>query len=160
MKRIILVRHAKSDWPEGLDDFDRPLAKSGQNDAKLMSEFLKNNNVSIDHFVSSPALRTRSTCEIFNEQYQINCSFAEPLYHPSEDNILSVIYNLDNRYNTVALFSHNNGISNFANAFTNKIIHMPTCGTFAFDIECDSWSEFEGAKKNFAFFYEPKKIMK
>ena len=33
MKKLILVRHAKSDWPEGIDDFNRPLAERGKEDA-------------------------------------------------------------------------------------------------------------------------------
>ena len=41
MKQLILVRHAKSDWPEETSDFDRPLADSGLQDALKMSKFLK-----------------------------------------------------------------------------------------------------------------------
>ena len=40
MKTLILVRHAKSDWPENTDDFDRPLAERGLEDAVKMSKFL------------------------------------------------------------------------------------------------------------------------
>ena len=39
MKTLILVRHAKSDWPEETADFDRPLAEKGQHDAEKMSRF-------------------------------------------------------------------------------------------------------------------------
>jgi phosphohistidine phosphatase len=46
MKKLILVRHAKSDWPEETEDFDRPLADKGLEDAMNMSRFLKNNNIS------------------------------------------------------------------------------------------------------------------
>ena len=66
MKTLILVRHAKSDWPENTDDFDRPLAESGLQDAVKMSNFLKNQNIAIDKMVSSPALRALNTCEIFH----------------------------------------------------------------------------------------------
>ena len=41
MKKLILVRHAKSDWPEETEDFDRPLADKGLEDAMHMSRFLK-----------------------------------------------------------------------------------------------------------------------
>ena len=157
MKRIILVRHAKSDWPANTEDFDRPLAESGFRDARKMSSFLKNKGLKIHQFVTSPALRTATTCQLFNDVYDINCITAEKLYNPSEDNFLSVIYDLDDSVDSVALFSHNNGISNFANSFSNTIFHMPTCGVAAFDVECDSWSGFEGANKKLAFFYEPKK---
>jgi phosphohistidine phosphatase len=158
MKKLILVRHAKSDWPEETDDFDRPLADKGLEDAMNMSRFMKNKNISIDYLVSSPALRALNTCRIFNQTYQLSMTTAEKLYNPSERNFESVIYALDDQLNSVALFSHNNGISNFANSISEDIFHFPTCGVAGFEIDCNSWSEFDGAKKKLLFFYEPGKI--
>jgi phosphohistidine phosphatase len=158
MKNLILVRHAKSDWPEEMDDFDRPLADKGLQDALKMSKFLKNQNILIDQFVSSPAVRALSTCKVFNQTYRLDLSTNDKLYNPSENNFNSVIYDLDDQVNSVALFSHNNGISNFANYITDHIFHFSTCGVAGFEIDCNSWSEFDGAKKKFLFYYEPNKI--
>lgn len=158
MKKLILVRHAKSDWPEDTEDFDRPLADKGLEDAKNMSQFLKNNQISIDYLVSSPAVRALTTCKIFNQTYQINIITDEKLYNPSERNFESVIYDLDNNHDSVAFFSHNNGISNFANSISEDIFHFPTCGVAGFEIDCNSWVEFVGANKKLLFFYEPGKI--
>lgn len=158
MKKIILVRHAKSDWPEETEDFDRPLADKGLEDAMNMSRFLKANNISIDYLVSSPAVRALNTCKIFNQTYQLNFNTDEKLYNPSERNFESVISDLDNSHNSVAFFSHNNGISNFANSISEDIFHFPTCGVAGFEIDCDSWTDFDGANKKLLFFYEPGKI--
>ncbi|MCY0977770.1 histidine phosphatase family protein [Chryseobacterium wangxinyae] len=158
MKNLILVRHAKSDWPEEMEDFDRPLADKGLQDALKMSKFLKSQNVLIDQFVSSPAVRALSTCKIFNQTYRLDLSTNDKLYNPSENNFNSVIYDLDDNINSVALFSHNNGISNFANYITDTIFHFSTCGVAGFEIDCNSWSEFDGSKKKFLFYYEPNKI--
>ncbi|WP_449388430.1 SixA phosphatase family protein [Chryseobacterium lineare] len=158
MKKLILVRHAKSDWPEETDDFDRPLADKGLEEAMQMSRFMKNNNVAIDYFISSPAVRALNTCKIFNQDYHISIVTNERLYNPSESNFESVIYDLDDRHESVALFSHNNGISNFANSISQDIFHFPTCGVAGFEIDCNSWSEFDGAKKRLLFFYDPGKI--
>ncbi|MET3538183.1 SixA phosphatase family protein [Chryseobacterium limigenitum] len=158
MKKLILVRHAKSDWPEETEDFDRPLADKGLEDAMNMSRFLKNNKISIDYLVSSPAVRALNTCKIFNQAYQINIMTDEKLYNPSERNFESVIYDLDNDHDSVAIFSHNNGISNFANSISDDIFHFPTCGVAGFEIDCNSWAEFDGANKKLLFFYEPGKI--
>lgn len=158
MKKLILVRHAKSDWPEETEDFDRPLADKGLKEAKHMSEFIKSNNVPIDCFVSSPAVRALTTCEIFNQSYQIDITTDEKLYNPSELNFESVIYDLDDSHHSVAFFSHNNGISNFANSISEDIFHFPTCGVAGFEIDCQSWSEFDEANKKLLFFYEPGKI--
>ncbi|MPS66310.1 MAG: phosphohistidine phosphatase [Chryseobacterium sp.] len=158
MKKIILVRHAKSDWPEETEDFDRPLADKGLEDAMNMSRFLKANNISIDYLVSSPAVRALNTCKIFNQTYNLNFDTDEKLYNPSERNFESVIYDLDDKHNSVAFFSHNNGISNFANSISEDIFHFPTCGVAGFEIDCDSWTDFDGANKKLLFFYEPGKI--
>ena len=158
MKKLILVRHAKSDWPEEMEDFDRPLADKGLQDALKMSKFLKSQNILIDQFVSSPAVRALSTCKVFNQTYRLDLTTNDKLYNPSENNFNSVIYDLDDQVNSVALFSHNNGISNFANYITDNIFHFSTCGVAGFEIDCNSWSEFDGAKKKFLFYYEPNKI--
>ena len=160
MKQLILVRHAKSDWPEETEDFERPLANKGVEDAILMSKYLKSNNISIDYMLSSPALRALNTCEIFSQTYQLTIETDEKLYNPQERNFESAIYTLDDAHGSVALFSHNNGISNFANSISEDIYHFPTCGVAGFQIECDSWSQFEGARKKLLFFYEPSKIKK
>ena len=115
MKTLILVRHAKSDWPENTDDFDRPLADSGLQDAVKMSNFLRNQNITIDKMVSSPALRALNTCEIFHNIYPVDMETNRKLYNANENNFESVIYDLTDEVNSVAMFSHNNGISNFAN---------------------------------------------
>ena len=158
MKTLILVRHAKSDWPENTDDFDRPLAERGLEDAVKMSKFLKDNNIEIQKFVSSPAVRALNTCKIFNQTYDIEIDTNQKLYNPSERNFESVIYDLENDVNSVAMFSHNNGISNFSNSMSDDVFMFPTCGVAGFQIETDSWSDFENAKKKLVFFYEPKKI--
>jgi len=158
MKQLILVRHAKSDWPEETSDFERPLADTGLQDALKMSKFLKNHNIAIDYLVSSPAVRALNTCKIFNQTYHLNFGTDEKLYNPSENNFQSVIYDLNDELNSVAFFSHNNGISNFANSISEDIFHFPTCGVAGFQIECDSWSQFDGADKKLLFFYEPAKI--
>ena len=57
MKTLILVRHAKSDWPEDTDDFDRPLADRGIEDAHKMAAYLKENGIK-PRMVSSGPLET------------------------------------------------------------------------------------------------------
>lgn len=158
MKTLILVRHAKSDWPEDTDDFDRPLLEKGINDAEKMADFLKNKNISIDKFYSSPALRALTTCEIFNKKYKIDIEKLTKLYNASETVFENLVVDIADNLGSVAMFSHNNGISNFANSMSEEVFMLPTCGVVGFEIDCDSWSEFHGATKKLAYFYEPKKI--
>src|SRR5579859_3831085 len=59
-RRLILLRHAKSDWPEG-PDLDRPLAKRGRRDAPRIGRWLRAHGFVPDVVICSAARRTRET---------------------------------------------------------------------------------------------------
>lgn len=161
MKTLILVRHAKSDWGQtGLDDFERPLNERGKKDAPVMAKRLKNKSIVIDAIVASPAKRAAKTATVFAEELGIkkgNIFFKDELYLPSAELFFSVIENVDDSLNNIVIFSHNNGITDFANLLTDtRIDNIPTCGVFAVKIHCKSWKELRMAKKDFWFFDYPK----
>ena len=160
MKTLLLVRHAKSDWPGDVQDFDRPLTDLGMINAPKMAHLLKEKSIDIDTFISSPAKRALHTCELFSEVYQKSYSTDASLYNPRERHFENLIFGLDHSINSVALFSHNNGISNFANSLTDEIVNLPTCGVVGYQIDCDDWSDFATAKKTFLYFYSPKNFSK
>ncbi len=69
MKRVYLVRHAKSDWKRiGLADRDRPLNKRGKRDAPVMGQRLAARGVKPDLIVTSPAKRARKTAKVFAKE--------------------------------------------------------------------------------------------
>ena len=160
MKTLLLVRHAKSDWPVDVEDFDRPLNDLGRINAPKMARLLKDNSVEIDAFITSPAERAKQTCELFSEVFQKPYDTDATLYNPRESNFESLIFGLDNSINSVALFSHNNGISNFANSLTDEIVNLPTSGVVAYQVDCDHWRDFATAKKKFFYSYSPKNFAK
>ena len=66
MKKLYLIRHAKSSWDNvEMDDFDRPLNERGEKDAPHMAKLLKHRDVAIDRMITSPANRALSTCHAF-----------------------------------------------------------------------------------------------
>ena len=161
MKTLILVRHAKSDWSsEGLSDFDRPLNERGKRDAPVMAKRLLDKNIPVDLFVASPAKRAAKTARYFAEAYGFtkkDILFKDELYLPPAAVFYQVIEHLSDQHTHVAVFSHNNGITDFANELTNaRIDDIPTCGVFAVNIHCDHWKDFREAKKDFWFFDSPK----
>ena len=161
MKTLILVRHAKSDWGNpGLDDSDRPLNERGKKDAPVMAQRLLDKKIKIDAFIASPAKRAAKTAKIFAEtfkQKKDDIIFKEKLYLAEPSAFFSVIADADNDFKTVAVFSHNYGITDFANQLTDaRIDNIPTCGVFAIKIHSDTWSDFREAKKEFWFFDYPK----
>ena len=72
MKTILLVRHAKSSWENfSVNDEERPLNPRGKKDAPEMAKRLLKKNILIDVFLSSPALRAKTTAEIFADEYEM-----------------------------------------------------------------------------------------
>ena len=82
MKTLILVRHAKSSHSFGLSsDFDRPLNERGFREAAEMGRKLFKKKIPIDQFVSSPAVRAKTTAELFVAEY--DRKLKEILFIPS-----------------------------------------------------------------------------
>jgi phosphohistidine phosphatase len=161
MKTLLLVRHAKSSWDDAsLPDFDRPLNERGKNDAPEMAKRLLEKKIRIDAFVSSPAKRARKTCKAFAKEFNYDKKdivLEEKLYEAGTENFLEVIKDFKNKWDHVAVFSHNPGITYFANSLTEvRLDNMPTCSIFAIKINTDKWKEIEEAGKEFLFFDYPK----
>jgi len=162
MKTLILIRHAKSSWDNSmLQDFERPLNDRGKEDSPKMADRLKNKNITIDLFVSSPAKRAKKTAKIFMKEFGVDHEkllLIPHLYEVSVNDFYSVVEALDNENKSVALFSHNPGITDFINSLDcSPVYNMPTCGVFALEIDAKSWKEFRPAEKKFLFFDYPKK---
>src|ERR1700739_1769983 len=149
MKSVILIRHAKSSWKGDLDDLDRPLNERGQRDAPEMAKRLRKRDLTIDAFIASPSKRTTDTAEYFCSEFGRKKSeiiFKPELYHATVNVFYEVIRQLPDGFNTIVIFSHNNGITDFANELTEmKSDNIPTCGIFAVRATASSWKEFRSS---------------
>lgn len=160
MKTLYLIRHAKSSSPDGIADFDRPLDERGHKDAPKMAKYLKDNNFNIDYFISSPAKRALTTCRYFAETFdQPNIKKNEDLYEPLNEDFVNTIVRIDDAYSSAAIFSHDPTISEFASKLADDLFEFPTCAVAIFEINCDSWSEFETAEKNLKHFFIPNVVL-
>ena len=162
MKTLLLIRHAKSSWEDtGTSDFDRPLNARGVKDADAMALRLYNRLQIIDAFISSPALRAKTTAEkfiaVFGTQ-KVQLHTQQGLYLAPVSFFTSFINDADDRLNSIALFAHNSGITDYANTLTTAIRtdNIPTCGIFAVAAEISSWKDFAAASKTFLFYDYPK----
>ena len=122
----------------------------------------KEMNVKLDAILSSPANRALSTARFFAEEFDVkkkNIIEWPELYDASVNKFYSAVEALNDDFNSVALFSHNPGITVFANSLMNVYIDdMPTCSVFALHIKTESWKDFETAEKEFWFFDYPKNV--
>lgn len=159
MKKLYLIRHAKSSWKDmALDDFDRPLNKRGKKNAPFMAKILKEKNILPDALISSPANRAKSTAKAFKVHLLPNKSiiYLESLYHPSVYELENVINNIDDKYDTVFLFSHNPALNEFVEEHLGFEDNIPTCGIVGIDFHCNKWEESIKSKKELTLFDYPK----
>jgi phosphohistidine phosphatase len=161
MKTLFIIRHAKSSWDTAtLGDFDRPLNERGKKDAPVMAKRLFDNKVNPELFVASPAKRAKKTAELFIKEFgkgENEIVFISELYHASADLFYDIISKFNDQYHSIAIFSHNPGITDFVNSLTTvRIDNMPTCGIFAVTSVINTWNEFAAAEKEFWFFDYPK----
>jgi len=160
MKHLLLIRHAKSSWDFNVEDFDRPLNDRGEKNAPEMAKRLIEKDIKIDAFVSSPANRALSTAKLFVNEYgkkAKNIITVPALYSASIETFYSVIEELNDDDKTVAIFSHNPSITEFANELTDtRVDDMPTCAIYAVKTDIKKWKDFRDAEKRFWFFDYPK----
>ena len=161
MKTLLLIRHAKSSWDDStITDFERTLNERGKQDAPIMAERLKKRISEVDAFVSSSAKRARKTAKFFMKVYdekESNLIVAPSLYEASMQQYYRVIEGLNDKQNTVAIFAHNPGITDFVNSLDcMEVYDMPTCGVYAVQIDIKHWADFRVGEKKFLFFDYPK----
>lgn len=161
MKYLYLVRHAKSSWDDlSLEDAKRPLSERGLRDAPRMARRLKEKDVTIDQMMSSHALRALATCQNFSDVLEYpeeNIMIDRSLYHASEDGMLDVVHNLNDSVDTVMIFGHNPGLTDFVNSLTGeRIANVPTSGVVACAFDVESWEDISWGSGKLLFFDYPK----
>ena len=111
MKKLYLVRHAKSSWKDpSLDDIDRPLNKRGKRDAPFMGKLLRKEGVKPDLIITSPAKRAFFTAKtIANEIDYSKKDIVKSnlVYLTSTNELLEVINDISQEVKTAMLFGHN-----------------------------------------------------
>lgn len=158
---LFLCRHAKSSWSEpGLADKERPLNERGKNDAPLMGNILKNKQEFPDLIISSPAKRALKTAKLIAEKLDYktkNIEVNKNLYMAGINEFIDVISNINKDHKNVMLFSHNYGITDFANYISNSDIqNIPTCGIVKISFVIKNWQEIQNTKGNLQYFIYPK----
>lgn len=124
-----------------------------------MAKRVKEKGIELDHLISSPAKRARKTAKYFAEEFGFkkdDIKLVEELYEATQAEFFHTIKDINDKYNNVALFSHNPGLTDFVSSLTNvRVDNMPTCSVFALQIKTGNWKDFVNAEKNFLFFDYP-----
>lgn len=145
MKKVIIVRHAKSSWTDfSLSDFDRPLDNRGHHDAPIMAARLKEEGHIPQRIITSNATRAKTTARYFSQVFDVPVEEARDLYHGLAEDYLDIIKTLDENVECVALFGHNPGITFLANLIKmGSTDNIPTCGIVIAEVKGPIWAKTE-----------------
>jgi len=111
-RRLVVLRHAKSEWPDGVADRSRPLAGRGRQEAPLAGRWLNEHLGKIDLVVCSPAQRAQETwTRVAKELDPVpELRVDDRLYPGSSTDLLAVVRELPGEARTVLLIGHNPGL--------------------------------------------------
>lgn len=163
MKRLTLVRHAKSSWddPE-LEDFERPLNRRGLRDAPVMGERLAARGLCPDLLLSSPARRARDTAEALATALglpQARLQLRQEIYEADPDALLALILGLPPELNHVFLVGHNPGLTDLGGLLVpGAPKHLPTCAVLVVDFAILSWAQVAPGRGVVAWHDFPKNV--
>ncbi|MCW5212396.1 histidine phosphatase family protein [Desulfobulbus sp. TB] len=171
MKRIHLIRHAKSSWKNSrLTDINRPLNKRGKRTSDFMAQPLVQAGCCFEQIFCSPAIRAQATIErISREQDQpLQWTTVDQLYTFDSRVLLDWCRALDEAITEPLIIGHNPALTDFCNAVSSTtksrlnttIKNIPTCGYVQLTLEegC-SWQELTHGSARLTAFLRPKTLM-
>ena len=145
MKKLILMRHGKSDWTDdALNDFDRTLNERGIKAASKMGEVLKSKNIVPDLILSSPAVRAKTTAELFAKAvgYQKEINLIDDFYFGEDESIVQEAKKTDNLVQTLMIVGHNPIMEEITSRLVveNEYVVFKTATIVVFSVPINKWS--------------------
>jgi len=163
MKRLILMRHAKSDWSAGISsDHDRPLNPRGRRAAAALGDWLRDMDLAPDQVLSSSSVRTRETIVRLDLAPGTDVQFDRNLYLADQMTILHALRAA--RGETVLMLGHNPGIGVFAETIVSaspahpQFRQYPTGATLVADFGIDDWGQADWGLANARHFVVPRAL--
>ena len=115
MRRLLLLRHAKSAYPAGVSDIDRPLAPRGLKAAPLIGAYVAQEGLRPDRAMVSPARRTQETWAAVAPFLDGTAQETVPsLYEASAGRILDAVRSASDAAASLIVIGHNPGLGDLA----------------------------------------------
>lgn len=162
MKKLYIMRHAKSSWDHpNIGDYERPLNTRGLTDAPMMGEIFKKLDIMPDLIISSGAKRAITTAQIVAEkiEYPIGKIKQEKnIYTESDKGILKIINHLSNTLQSVMIVGHNPVLTSIVNRLSGYgLSNLPTAAMAAIEFGVDDWNAVAPGMGKVVYFEYPKK---
>jgi phosphohistidine phosphatase len=170
MKRLTLLRHAKSGWDDSVTrDFDRPLNPKGHRAARTMGEHLRREGATFDRVVASPAVRVMETLAEVADGYgsALAPQFDRRAYLASASSLLDIVRETPDTVETLLLAGHNPGLAELAlllvpedESIVRDTIEdkYPTAGLATIALDVPSWEACEAGSGELLSFVRPRDL--
>lgn len=158
--RLILMRHAKSDWSLSGDDHARPLNPRGRRSAQALGDWLRDKGYLPDEVLCSTAARTRQTLDLLGLDTETR--FEPMLYHASAETMLDVLHGASGA--TVLMVGHNPGIADLAMRLVatppehTRFTDYPTGATLVAEWDGTDWAALQVETGQAAEFIVPREL--
>lgn len=144
MRRLIIMRHAKSSWKDKkLEDHARPLNKRGRGDAPVIASALVDRGWRPDLVLSSDAARARQTWELMSSTLapQAPVRWLPDLYMGGVEEAREALREAPDAARTILLIGHNPGWEQVVAAFCGQDLRMTTANAALLAASAASWAE-------------------
>jgi len=165
-RRLVVLRHAKSDWPAGVADHDRPLGRRGVRDSAAAGRWLVEHGDGPDLVWCSTALRTRQTWEHVEAELAEPCqvNFEDRVYDAAVGDLVEVLRATPKKTSRVLLVGHNPGVQDLVLALADRAsgdtralaeTKFPTSGLAVLDVDGE-WGDLAQGRAHLATFVVPR----
>jgi phosphohistidine phosphatase len=156
MKRLAVLRHAKSSWADaGMEDFDRPLNDRGRAAARLIGAELARRKLRFNLVLASTAARVRETIDGVKREYRFDSEirFEPRIYEASAGRLLELVRALPDPCESVLLVGHNPGLQELLLDLTDRDEtglrdrvreKYPTAALAVVEFPADRWAKLRG----------------
>jgi phosphohistidine phosphatase len=174
MRRLFLLRHAKSSWDHpDLDDAERPLNARGQRAAPLIGRYVSGRGLVPDLILCSTAMRARQTLELVMADWETvgnvetKVTMRSSLYLASPGELLATVRRLDDDVGSVMIIGHNPGMAAFASLLAESgdrkglkamAMKFPTAGLAVIDLDVSAWKDAGPGQGVLQSFIRPKDL--
>jgi phosphohistidine phosphatase len=144
MKKVFLMRHAKSSWKEAnIPDHDRPVKKKGEKDVKEMAKMLRHKKHLPDYILCSSAERAKQTAIIFKKASSCEgeIEYSDKLYMAEVPDLIAALKDAPKKTKTVMVIGHNPGLEALLQTLTGKVETLPTSSIAYISLPIEKWSE-------------------
>lgn len=171
MKKLTLLRHAKSDWLDrSLRDFDRPINERGLRGAKAMGRYAAENNMVFDAVLASPAVRVTETIDHFETAYghSLNPDWDRRIYLASSVTLIDVLRGVPDDIGHVLMVGHNPGLEDLVfdliaddgSSPLRDVVEekFPTAALAVIDLAIERWADLDNHSARLSAVVRPRDL--